>query len=424
MSETATERTDGPAEPAPRSCRLCQRVRQCLRALASLQLTVVLFALSVALVFFGTVAQIDHGIWTVVEDYFWSWVVWVPFDLFHKFGVVFFDLDRNSYWGGHFPFPGGKLLGGLMLLNLLAAHLTRFRLTWKRSGILVLHSGLILLFVGEFVTREFAVEQRMTIDQGQSVNYTEDARFCELAFTTPGSDRTLERAVVVPQGLLQKVGSRIVHDDLPVDIRVEEFMPNSTIEKPDGRENRATAGAGLTNLLVRRREVAGADTEQRVDMPSAYVTLLKKGTDESLGTYAVSLFLSEQPVVIDGVTYDLALRFKRYPKPYTIHLIEFRHDKYLGTEKPKNFSSRVVLLDPDNGVQREVVISMNNPLRYRGETFYQGGFDPRTGTTTILQVVKNPGWLLPYVSCVLVSFGMILHFGIYLTQFLLRRATA
>ncbi len=424
MSDTATERTDGPAEPSPRPCRLCLKAGQCLRALSSLQLTVVLFALSVALVFFGTVAQIDHGIWTVVEDYFWSWVVWVPFDLFHKFGVVFFDLDRNDYWGGHFPFPGGKLLGGLMLLNLLAAHLTRFRLTWKRSGILFLHSGLILLFVGEFVTREFAVEQRMTIDQGQSVNYTEDSRFCELAFTTPGSDRTLERAVVVPQSLLQKVGSRIVHDDLPVDIRVEEFMPNSTIEKPDGRENRATAGAGLTNLLVRRREVAGADTEQRVDMPSAYVTLLKKGTDESLGTYAVSLFLSEQPVVIDGVTYDLALRFKRYPKPYTIHLIEFRHDKYLGTEKPKNFSSRIVLLDPENGVRREVVISMNNPLRYRGETFYQGGFDPRTGTTTILQVVKNPGWLLPYVSCVMVSFGMILHFGIYLTQFLLRRAAA
>jgi hypothetical protein len=283
---------------------------------------------------------------------------------------------------------------------------------------------LILLFVGEFVTREFAVEQRMTIDQGQSVNYTEDSRYCELAFVNPGSDATLEHATVVPESLLKGSGGRITHEELPVDLRVEEFMPNSTIEKPAGRENRATTGAGLTSLLVRRREVAGTDTEQKVDMPSAYVTLYRKGTDESLGTYAVSLFLSEQPVVIDGKSYDMALRFKRYPKPYTIHLIEFRHDKYLGTEKAKNFSSRVVLLDPENGVQREVVISMNDPLRYRGETFYQGGFDPRTETTTILQVVKNPGWILPYVSCVLVSLGMILHFGIYLIQFLLRRAAA
>ena len=59
--------------------------------------------------------------------------------------------------------------------------------------------------------------------------------------------------------------------------------------------------------------------------------------------------------------------------------------------------------------------------RYAGEP---GGFDPRTETTTILQVVRNPGWLIPYISCALVAIGMLVHFGIYLTQFLLRRAAA
>ena len=46
-----------------------------LRALASLRLTVVLFVLSMALVFFGTLAQIDNGIWTVVSAYFRSFFV-------------------------------------------------------------------------------------------------------------------------------------------------------------------------------------------------------------------------------------------------------------------------------------------------------------------------------------------------------------
>ncbi|MBA4066167.1 MAG: ResB protein required for cytochrome C biosynthesis [Isosphaera sp.] len=395
-----------------------------LRALASLQLTVVLFALSIGLVFFGTVAQVDYGIWTVVDEYFWSWVVWVPFDVLLKFGQVFFDLPPDATWGGAFPFPGGKLLGGLMLLNLVAAHLVRFRLTWKRSGVLILHSGVILLFVGEFVTREFAVEQRMTIDQGESVNYAEDARLCELAFVTPAGPGRPERVTAVPESRLRKGNGRVTHPDLPVDVEVVEFMPNSALEKAGGRDNPATAGAGLTTLLGRRREVAGADTDQKVDMRSAYVTLYRKGTDEPVGTYATSVMLSEQRVAVDGQAFDLALRFRRYPKPYTIHLVEFRHDKYLGTEKAKNFSSKVVVLDPENGVEREVVISMNDPLRYRGETFYQGGFDPRTGTTTILQVVRNPGWVLPYVSCVVVTLGMLVHFGIHLTQFLRRRAAA
>src|SRR4051812_46733717 len=64
-------------------------LRKGLKALASLQLTVVLFAFSILLVFFGTVAQMDFGIWTVVDKYFWSWYVLVPFDLFHKMGQVF-----------------------------------------------------------------------------------------------------------------------------------------------------------------------------------------------------------------------------------------------------------------------------------------------------------------------------------------------
>ena len=409
------------AKPAPGPAYY---VRKGLKSLASLQLTVCLFAVAVGLVFLGTVAQVDYGIWTVVDQYFWSWAVWVPFDLFHKFGVVFFDLDKESHWSGSFPFPAGKLLGGLMLLNLLAAHAIRFRVSWKRIGIFMIHSGMILLFVGEFVTREFAVEQRMTINQGESVNYTEDSRLCELAFLTPGvAGKSVETATVVPESKLKQIKTRITHPELPVDLEVLEFMPNSTIVEPTpNKPNLATAGEGLKSILVKRPEFAGADTEGKVDHQSVYVAFFKKGTEEKLGVYAVSQFLNDpQPVVVDGKTYGIVLRFQRYRKPYTIHLAEFKHDKYMGTDKAKNFSSRVVLLDPEEGVQREVVISMNDPLRYGGETFYQGGFDPRTDSTTILQVVHNPGWIIPYISCILVGLGMVVHFGIYLVQFLTRR---
>src|SRR5438874_2820524 len=166
-----------PAETPKPSPGPVYYIRKGLKAVASLQLTVVLFVFAIGLVFFGTVAQIDFGIWTVVDKYFWSWCVWVPFDLFNKFGQVFFDFPKNAPpWKGSFPFPGGKLLGGALLLNVLAAHMVRFRLSWKRSGILILHSGLILLFVGEFITREFAIEQQMTINQGESVNYSQDSK--------------------------------------------------------------------------------------------------------------------------------------------------------------------------------------------------------------------------------------------------------
>ena len=54
-----------------------------------------------------------------------------------------------------------------------------------------------------------------------------------------------------------------------------------------------------------------------------------------------------------------------------------------------------------------------------------GDFSPEQkryleGFTTGLQVVKNPGWLLPYFSCFFVALGMLIHFGIHLVGFVSR----
>jgi ABC-type transport system involved in cytochrome c biogenesis permease subunit len=123
-------------------------------------------------------------------------------------------------------------------------------------------------------------------------------------------------------------------------------------------------------------------------------------------------------VTVDGKKYDVSLRWKRTYKPYTIHLNHFTHDRYLGTDTPKDFSSEIHLVDPTHGVDRDHIrISMNDPLRYGGETFYQQSFVPGDAGT-VLQVVRNPGWLMPYVSCLLVGIGMLIHFGLHLVGFL------
>jgi hypothetical protein len=418
------------AEPvAPPDPGLWHYVKLVLKPIASLQLTVVLFTLAIGLIFFGTVAQMDYGIWTVVDKYFWSWGVLVPFDLFAKIGIVFFDLPKDTHWSGAFPFPGGKLLGLAMLINLLAAHLVRFKISWKRSGILLIHGGLILLFVGEFITREYAVEQRMMIDEGSSTNFTEDTRNFELAFISDAGGNE-DRVTVIPQRLLIRAagrGERITSPDLPVDVEVLRYMKNSDFQAP-GEDNPATTGSGRKVVAVEAKEEPGVSSK-RDDIPSAYVRLYKKGTDEELGTHLASFWLTAQnfkdTVRVGDTAYTMVLRRARYYKPYSLHLNEFRFDRYLGTNKPKNYSSRVLLTDPEQGVaDREVVISMNHPLRYRGETFYQADFDKNTEKTTILQVVENPGWWLPYASCVIVTLGLLVHFGIYLAQFLLRRAAA
>ncbi|MGA1225456.1 MAG: cytochrome c biogenesis protein ResB [Phycisphaerales bacterium] len=127
-----------------------------------------------------------------------------------------------------------------------------------------------------------------------------------------------------------------------------------------------------------------------------------------------------QEVDVGGKRYAIALRFERNYRPYTISLIDFRHDRFVGTQVARNFSSQVRLVDPTRGVDREVLISMNNPLRYEGETFYQASFAP-DDSGTVLQVVRNPGWLLPYISCTVVTLGMLVHFGVRMWESTRRR---
>src|SRR6476619_4084337 len=101
---------------------------------------------------------------------------------------------------GSFPFPGGWLLGGLLLVNLLAAHLVRFKLSWQRSGILLIHAGLVIMMVSELVTGLFAVESRMTLAVGETSGFIDVVNKTELALIDP-SDPDSDDEVVIPDSL-------------------------------------------------------------------------------------------------------------------------------------------------------------------------------------------------------------------------------
>ena len=55
------------------------------------------------------------------------------------------------------------------------------------------------------------------------------------------------------------------------------------------------------------------------------------------------------------------------------------------------------------------LIQMNDPLRYRGYTFYQASFMQGETETTILAVVKNVGRLFPYISSIIMCIGLLIH---------------
>jgi hypothetical protein len=392
---------------------------QAVLALASLKLTVVLMALSLVLVFVGTLAQVDEGIWTVVEKYFRSAFVLVPLQLF---------FPRDWHVAGSFPFPGGWLLGGCMLVNMTLAYFVRYNhFTWKRTGVYVLHSGIVVMMLSELFTGLYAAEGMMVIPEGGSSNVVVQIRYAELAVASPSADDPAhyDDEVVVPASMLRKAGAVVSHEALPFDVEVVDYMINADARnaKP-GEKTVATEGFGLQQVAVPLAEVSGTAKQQTADTPAAYLKLKTKD-GQALGTYLMWVNYRPQPVKVGDKTYEVALRFKQTYRPYSIHLIKFKFDRYEGTQMARNFSSEVLVEDPQDQTPRpSKVIRMNEPLRERGETFYQADFDHETEQATKLQVVRNPAWTLPYIACALVALGMAIHFSMHLIHFLTRRRAA
>jgi ABC-type transport system involved in cytochrome c biogenesis permease subunit len=309
-----------------------------------------------------------------------------------------------------------------------------------RGGNVLIHLAVGLLMVGQFVFGDRQIEERMTIIEGRETNIACRTDEVELAVIDT-DDAAAERVTAIAGRLLaaRAQGEPIAVDGLPFEIRVVDYFPNSSVVGVGPvAPNPATTGLGGTWLATGRPPEGGASS--RSNIASGYVQLLETGTGRDLGTYLVSQFLNDQAqlfvgaegdecdtVAADGRDWRLQLRFRREYKPYTVRLDDVRRINYSASDTPRDYSSYVTFTDSATGAEQQGRIWMNNPVRYRGETFYQSTYseidlgDGRTGELTGLQVVENAGWLVPYVACVLAFWGMLVHFGGTFLRFADRR---
>ncbi|MFO1478121.1 MAG: cytochrome c biogenesis protein ResB [Verrucomicrobiota bacterium] len=371
-----------------------------VKVFTSLRLTVVLLAFGLILVFWGTLAQVHLGLYRAQNEFFRSWLVyWQPAGSGFKLPI----------------FPGGYLIGGLLLINLTAAHTRYYKTGWRKIGIVMIHAGLVLLLLGQFATDFLAQESTLHLRNGETRNYTEADRSYELAIVDV-TDAAAHKVVAIPLRALQ--AGPVSVPQLPFTVRAKALYPNSDVQDKSG-EGFAAVPAGGVGAGLWWRERPRETAMDRRDMPSVIVELNSpQGAD---GHHFASAYLGRpDQFTAGGRRYELSLRLERFYLPYSLHLVEFRHDLYPGTQIPKNFSSRVRLQRPATGEDREVLIYMNSPLRYGGQTFYQASFDP-DDQGTVLQVVRNPGWLTPYFACLLVGAGLVTQFLLHLVPFLKRR---
>ncbi len=370
-------------------------IRKIWAVLTSLKLTIVCLALLMVLVVACTLAQVELGTLGAVNAYIRSFVVW-------------WDLPGSQL---SVPIlPGGALVGLVLGANLIAAQFNRLDLTWGKSGLWLVHAGLIVLVAGEFVTGMMQVDMQMSIENGQTLNFVESTRELELAVidtTHPERDEVYG----ISEAMLAR-GEPIDLPGTPITIKVHRYLKNAELgRRAPNAPLIATMGVGTEVSVLPLPPVARDDAQNH---GVAIIEPVAGG--RHFGTWLVSNALgAPQSFIQDGHTYVLTMRARRYYLPYSMTLKKFSHDVYAGTDIPKNFSSLVHLSNPAQKEERDVLIFMNQPLRYDGKAFYQASFG-KGDTLSVLQVVQNPGWLLPYLSCALVTLGLLVHFVISLRR--------
>ena len=246
-------------------------LKKIVSVFTSLKLTVTLLAFAIVLVFVGTLAQVDEGLYSAQSRYFRQWLI--------------FGLDL---FGTRIPFilPGGYLIGTMLLLNLLAAHIYRFQLSVKKIGIQLAHSGVILLLIGQLVTDMLAHESQMRLAEGGTKSYAEDARHCELVFTQ-GNEVT-----AIPQRLLRP-GDVLKIDSLPFSFRVKFFWENSepSFRAPMMQNAPALATNGVA-VNFDFRPAAETKTMDENNVPTAMIEII--GANGSLGDWVVSNWAGDE----------------------------------------------------------------------------------------------------------------------------------
>lgn len=350
----------------------------------------------------GTIAQKDIGILTSQQTYFASYV----------------------YTLGFVPLPGGITLISILFINLLAKFLFKSEWSWKRSGTIITHFGILILIVGGLLSYVTSKEGYLMVQEGASSATIED--YHQRVLVVKKGDT---RVFVTPYETLSTQASHatVSSPAFPFQITITKACYNCGITKrpeddqdgwhrpgrfmqlvpkdKDPQDEKNMTGIEFIVTGAEKNAPGNATGNEEEDQNGKYLTFDKfpkpphiTATDPQSGAPV------DYTIAIERATRDL---------PFTITLEKFTEDFHPGTDMARAFQSKIIVTD--GATSWPALIQMNQPLRYRGYTLYQSSFDMSGDKPyTILTVVENKGRIFPYIATIIIAFGLILHLGLRL----------
>lgn len=343
--------------------------------LSSLKLTVASLIWLSVLVIWGTIYQVDHGLYIAQKKFFDSY--------------YFFVAD-------YIPVPSTQLIMWVLFFNLLAVMIFRTNYNSKKLFINFVHFAVLFLMLSCFFIANTSTESFMTLGEGEKSNQSSDYYLWELIAWDPSS-KQLKSFEIGKDSKNQSIKDQ----NLGIEIKINNFYENAAL-------------IGNSDLLIKIK----TDTEYSNNTAAVICKVSPiNGQEESQSLSLIGNTSQVKQAKLKDKDILLSLRKKKYKLPISLQLIDFNKEEHTGTQIAKSYRS-LVRIEDENG-SRKLKVSMNKPLRHGPYTFYQASFslDEAGNEFSTFAIVKNHGRLLPYIFSLLISLGLAIYFLFKLFRF-------
>ena len=394
--------------PAPKSQSPRSLPRKVFDVLSGFGLATVTLLLLGLLTWLATLEQIDNGLYPTLNKYFhWKSVFLLP------------QINGKTI---PLPLPGGYWVCAVLLVNLILGGIIRIRKGWRHVGNIIAHFGIIFMLIGAGVSHHFSERGNMAIFEGGSNDAAEDylEHVVEIAEIKDGKPANIH---VIRGGFIEDLGNaeRVFKlPDLPFDLELAGYLENAAaIANSDRAPSNHEIIARNYYLTAKQKTVPPEPAEQYT--AGCYARIFSRSGSKS------------EPFILLGGAYQpfswregdrvftIDMHKRVWPMPFKVKLDKFIADFHPGTSVAARFSSDITRLE--RGGSSSLTISMNNPMRYEGLTFFQASYGstgepPHQKMYSVFEIVKNPADQWPKWSLCIVAFGMLVTFLIKLSSFL------
>lgn len=372
-----------------------------LRLFGSQGLAALMMLFLLILTFLGTLEQTEHGLYQVQKKYFESWF------LIHHLGSV------------PIPLPGGLLCMIIFSVNLMVGGIIRLRVSRRNFGNFIIHVGIAVMMAAGLVKMVASDEGHLTLwENQQSSEYISHHKWELVVFET-GQDAVVEYRIGENRWKNTN-GTALVSAQpgtadrnprgLPFGLELTGALTNCRPMPAGPRwqpDSPAVDGWALMKLDL--------EAENERNTPGLLVRMQPTADQDATAQQALLWGRQNYPWTFQAQdrTFAMVLRKVRHSMPFSIRLDNFEKVDHAGIATAKEFRSDVT--QNSQGVDRQIRIEMNDPLRDQGLVLFQSSWGPSNAGPgddlySVFAVVRNPSDYWPLYSCIVIAVGMAIAF--------------